>query len=272
MKIDDLLKSIKVLYVEDDDFTREEIEDFLSFEVGEVITAKNGEEGLDKFKEYNPDIVITDINMPKMNGLEMSKEIKKLSPTTPIIITSAYSDSDYVIKAIEIGISRYVLKPIDFDELLSMIIQSAKELMFDKTIDVQNEYIKFLLDSNPSFMLILTNKEMEHINKNFLEFLGYESEEEFIKEHKTLDNLIEPSIDELLNNIINKKKSQYVMIRKGDKKEEFVVNYKFFEKLQKHIFVFSKLSKEEIYYQLLNSLKEECSDEIKNRIEKVLNG
>ena len=268
--IDEVMQKLKVLYVEDDELAREEIAEFLEFEVGELQTAQNGEEGLELFKTFNPDIVITDINMPKMNGLDMSKEIKKISPNIPIIVTSAYSDSDYIIKAIEIGISRYVLKPIDVDELLTMVIQSAKELLFDDTINTQNEYIKFLIDTNPAFMLVLTNKEMVHINSKFLEFLGYDNEEEFLKEQNNLDNITEPSISEVIEKIKTHKKGEYLVIKKGDIKEKFLVQYKEFPKMDKNIFIFSKITKDDECRILLQKIMNDC-DKYNDDIKRILN-
>ena len=266
--MEELLQNIKVLYVEDDEMAREEIADFLDFEVGELEVAGNGEEGLEKFKTFNPDIVITDINMPKMNGLDMAKHIKKISPKTPIIVTSAYSDSDFIIKAIEIGISRYVLKPIDVDELLTMLIQTTKELLFEDKIEVQNEYIKFLIDSNPAFMLVLTDKEMEHINSTFLEFLGYKNEEEFLKTHQ--DNEEFQPISEIISKIITNKKGEYLTIIKNNMQEKFLVQYREFKKMNKNIFIFSKITKEDELKMLLQKIKKYCPNEIQQEIEKVL--
>ena len=266
-----ILRNLKILYVEDDEMARDEIADFLEFEVGELKVASNGKEGLEIFNTFKPDIVITDINMPKMNGLEMAKEIKKISPKTPIIVTSAYSDSDYIIKAIEIGINKYVLKPIDIDELLAMLVQTAKEMLFDETVQTQNEYIQFLIDTNPTFMLILTQKEMTKINKTFLEFLGYTDEKEFLKDQEKLNNIIYPSLYDLIENIKNSKKGQFCYIKKGNKKEKFLVQYKEFPKLDKHIFFFSKITKEEEYKnELLNVIQLCATKEHKEILEKIL--
>ena len=266
----EILQKLKILYVEDDLLARDEIAEFLDFEIGKVELASNGKEGLEKFKTFKPHIVITDINMPQMNGLDMAKEIKKISPKTPIIITSAYSDNDFIIKAIEIGISRYILKPIDMDELLAMIIKSAKELLFEDTIQVHNEYIKFLIDSNPSFMLVLTKKEMEHINSTFLEFLGYKSEEDFLKDYKNINNLIVPSISELIENIIEYKKGEYVVIKKDGKAEKFLVQYREFSKMNKNIFIFLKITKEDEFKILLKKALRHCPEKLQEEIKKVL--
>ena len=166
----DKLSKLRVLYVEDDDLIREELAETLEFDVKELITATNGEEGLEKFKKYNPDIVITDIKMPKMNGLDMSREIKKISPSTPIIVTTAFSDSSYLIKAIEIGINRYVLKPVDLDKLYEALEDLATILLYEKEKEIQERYIKYILDFSPSFILIAKKENIEYLNKPFLKF------------------------------------------------------------------------------------------------------
>ena len=90
----DRLSQITLLYVEDDELIREELAETLEFDVKELYIAENGIEGLKKFRQFMPDIVISDVKMPKMNGLDMAREIRKISPNTPIIITTAFSDSD----------------------------------------------------------------------------------------------------------------------------------------------------------------------------------
>ena len=260
--INEIVEKLKVLYVEDDAMAREEIADFLEFEVGEVITAENGEEGLEKFKKYNPDLVVTDINMPKMNGLDMAKKIKEINPNIPIIVTSAYSDGNYIIKAIEIGINKYLLKPVDVDELLIMISNSAKELVFEDTLEKQNEYIKFLIDANPSFMLVLNNTDPEYISSKFLEFLGYKNEEQFFEQNKHIKLSFKDLIDEIKNGTEGK-------IITFQKKEVFLVQYREFKKLDKHIFIFSKVNREKKMEFLLKKLKEECPS-FREEIEEVL--
>ncbi len=77
---------------------------FFSFTI-----ANNGEEGLEKYKKINPDIIITDIMMPKLDGLEMTKRIREENETIPIIVLSAFSDKEKLLKAIDIGITKYFI-------------------------------------------------------------------------------------------------------------------------------------------------------------------
>ncbi|HHD80941.1 MAG TPA: response regulator, partial [Campylobacterales bacterium] len=102
-----------ILFVEDEPAVRFELERFLQRYSRNVMVATNGEEGLELFKKNMPDIVISDIKMPKMNGIDMAKEMKKLSAEQTIIFTTAHSDNSYFLEAIEMQVYGYILKPVD---------------------------------------------------------------------------------------------------------------------------------------------------------------
>ena len=89
------LKKLSLLYVEDDDNTREELEYFLRNKVKELYVAKNGQEGLEFFEKYQPDLIITDIQMPVMDGLELIKQISKYNNYINCIILSGHDDFAY---------------------------------------------------------------------------------------------------------------------------------------------------------------------------------
>ena len=90
-------KHISVLYVEDQIDIQEEFVDILALYVDEIYVASNVQEGLQKFQNTLPDIIITDIQMPKMTGLEMIEQIRKTDQETPVIVTSSYEDSKYLL-------------------------------------------------------------------------------------------------------------------------------------------------------------------------------
>jgi YesN/AraC family two-component response regulator len=112
---------ISVLYVEDEELTLETVGNALKIRVKELDLARNGKEGLELFKKKKHDVVITDIKMPIMNGLDMSREIKKIKKDTTIIVTTAYSDTDLLIECIDIGVNQFVLKPIMITKVLEAI-------------------------------------------------------------------------------------------------------------------------------------------------------
>ena len=117
----EFIKDIVLLYVEDDHLIRAELEYYLRSNIEKVIIASNGKEGYELYKKHKPDIIITDIKMNEMSGLDMSSLIRKEDNTTPIIITSAYSDQEYLEKAINVGIDTFLLKPLNLIQLYCTI-------------------------------------------------------------------------------------------------------------------------------------------------------
>lgn len=127
--VQDILKSVSVLLVEDDDDVRELLGRFLKRRIGVLYTAANGREGLDLFDAKHPDVVITDIRMPVMSGLEMAETVKARCPDTPIIITTAFSEREYLMHAIKIGVDCFVAKPVNTEALLQSIERCASRSM-----------------------------------------------------------------------------------------------------------------------------------------------
>lgn len=141
-----VLLNIKVLFVEDEPVVREEAGIFLRKRCQSVYIAENGKEGLDLFLSKKPDIVITDIKMPLMDGIELSKKIKEISPATPIIITTAFSEVSYLIKAIEIGIDCYLQKPVLGESLVEALYKLALPMAQRLEIAKLNEEVQTSLD------------------------------------------------------------------------------------------------------------------------------
>lgn len=108
----DFLRTRAVLYVEDAEMMREALAYYLRRRLGKLDVAGNGKEGLELFGQNHYDLVLTDIRMPVMDGLEMAQAIKAKNPLTPVIILTAHSESDYVSRAEKIGVDRYLKKPV----------------------------------------------------------------------------------------------------------------------------------------------------------------
>lgn len=90
--------------------------------------AENGREGLELFKEYHPDIVVTDINMPEMDGLDMAGAIRTIAPNAKFIVVTAFSGKGYMDRFSEIGFSHYIVKPLEFGKIFAAIEGCLKEL------------------------------------------------------------------------------------------------------------------------------------------------
>ncbi|HUW50526.1 MAG TPA: EAL domain-containing protein [Sulfuricella sp.] len=119
------LKSVSVLYVEDDEEIRDQLSRFLKRRVGILYIATNGQEGLESWRLHQPDVVVTDIMMPVMDGLKMAEAIKQENPSVPIIVTTAFNETEFFLKAIDLGIEKYVIKPVKTEQLLAAIRKSA---------------------------------------------------------------------------------------------------------------------------------------------------
>ena len=121
------LSKLTVLFVEDEDDLREALQSAIGDEFLKFITARDGEDGLKKFKKYKPDIVVTDIMMPILDGLSLTKEIKHIAKQTPVVILSAFSEKERLLKAIDVGVDKYIIKSIDPDILLDTLRYLARE-------------------------------------------------------------------------------------------------------------------------------------------------
>ncbi len=180
------LKELAVLYVEDDAIIQFSVSTLIDKTVGKLFTASEGKEGLNIFRDKRPDIVITDIRIPGMSGLEMVEAIREQDRDVPIIITTAYSETDNLLRAIDLGIDKYVVKPIERDQLLQCVMRCAETLRQRREVEEANRYNRFLLDINPNFMVTFEAGRIKYVNKTFLEFMGFGSMEEFLASGRKL--------------------------------------------------------------------------------------
>lgn len=155
---------LSIMYVEDDPVTRALVAQTLpkKFPDFTIRTAENGRLGLQLYREFQPDIVITDVNMPIMNGILMAAEIKAINPDVVIIAVTAYSETNYLLNAIEIGISHYVLKPIDYRKLFEAIEKSSTGIRLRKELAAQNKLISELNTALESTVMQI-RKEQEAV-------------------------------------------------------------------------------------------------------------
>jgi len=135
-----------LLYVDDDEAVRH----YISFVIKNkfpqmiIIMAENGRNGLELFIEHKPDIVLTDILMPDIDGISMSREIKAINKGAHIIALTAASNVSYLMDAIEIGISHYVLKPLKIAKLVAAIDDCLDNISLEKQLSAQNQYIRHM--------------------------------------------------------------------------------------------------------------------------------
>ena len=128
----DILKNFTILYVEDDELVLQNAVEYLSRISKKVYQAKDGKEAIKIWSEVKPDIIITDINMPKLNGLDMASYIRSHDKDVQIIIATAHSDTEYLLRAVELQLVKYIIKPITKEKLQSALLKSI-ELIEDKS-------------------------------------------------------------------------------------------------------------------------------------------
>ncbi len=161
-----LLKDMKVLIVEDESTLARLLKDAIGDYFFNVTLAKDGEDGIKKFKSVKPDIIITDIMMPKVDGLEMTIKIKELNDKVPIIVLSAFSDKEKLLKAIEVGITKYFIKPFDPDEVITFLNELAQKLYKTRSVKLPCE---FTFDTNT--MSLFKKDELIKLTKREKEFI-----------------------------------------------------------------------------------------------------
>jgi len=160
-----LLKNLKVLLVEDEQNLSRLLKDAIGDNFFSFSVAQDGIEGIEKFEKISPDIVITDINMPRLDGLDMANRLKEINPNIPIIILSAFSEKEKLFSAIDVGVTKYFLKPYDPDELLEYI-ESIAPALGEKTIELADEFV-----FNKTTSALYKNNRFVSLSKNELKFL-----------------------------------------------------------------------------------------------------
>lgn len=122
------LSKLTILYIEDDDNIRKNFCEFFKLFQANIICTSNAEDGLIYFKNEKPDILIVDINLPNLSGIEFITNIRKQNNTARVIITTAYTDQEFMLKAIELDISRYIVKPVTKNNLIPALKKALSEL------------------------------------------------------------------------------------------------------------------------------------------------
>jgi len=203
----------KVLIVEDEPILNKFLSELLQLYFKQVISAYDGEEALHLYKLNKPDLIITDINLPKLDGLSLIEEIRKQDKETQIIVASAYSDQDKLLKAIELNLVTYLIKPIDRNKLKEAIKSVQKYLEINNNLQLSllcsfNKETSQLFQNGKEIKLTMNEKKVLHLlieNNNRcvtyeeMSFKIYEYEEYSLN---AITSLIKRLRKKLVDNII----------------------------------------------------------------------
>jgi len=156
-----------MILVEDESFERNSLVNFVDWSIVGIDIigeAANGSQGFALVEKLRPDIVLTDVKMPIMNGIELSKKIRQYAPDTEIIFLSSYDDFEYAKQAIDLNVQAYVMKPVNEVELLR-VIKKAADAIIEKNLerrmynDIRKQYTELLQKSVESNAMKLTNSK-----------------------------------------------------------------------------------------------------------------
>jgi len=167
----DAFKKYTILYIEDDEGVRTINSRFLNRMFDELYEAKDGQEGYELYLKYHPDIILTDIKMPRMDGLTLSKKIRQTDNTTKIIVSTAFSDKNYLMEAIELNLEKYIVKPITSRNLIPVLTKTVEALDSERDYKISLDD-NFYFDNNTS-MFYLDNEIIDFTKKetSFLKLL-----------------------------------------------------------------------------------------------------
>ncbi|WP_372999130.1 response regulator [Sulfurimonas sp.] len=260
-KLKEYAADIRVLYVEDDKAIQHEIHDFLGRFFPTIILADNGEEGLQLYKTGHYDIVISDINMPKMNGIEMVNAIKEINEEQKVIITSAYNEPKYLMELIDNGVDKFVLKPFNNKQFLHVLYKISEYIynkkqnqLLQKEISKKMSQIETIVNMIEHGIVVIDHYRVTQVNEQFLKMAGYDTQEEFYQEISNVSSLFEPHkgyIDvntnkELIEVLESSREEIHKVIMKIDLKENiYLLKHKKVPNEDKYVISFTDITEEE---------------------------
>ena len=170
---------INILYVEDDEEISAQFETLFRKVFKNIDAVSDGLQGLQKYKKGTYDIIITDIEMPNMNGIEFIQEIRKTDEEQLIVVTSAYNDSKYLQELIESGVEKFILKPFDMSRLftdiakiVSIIYNEKREKKLQEQLEEKMKLNQLLLDKMITPLVVISKNSVEYKNEKFDEIFN----------------------------------------------------------------------------------------------------
>ncbi len=161
--------SLKILYIDDDDSVRKSAIDLLEFYFDTIYQAHDGVSGIEMYKEHKPDIIITDIHMPNLNGLDMVRQIRTEDTETKIIVMTAFLKTPYLLEAMDLGLIKYLVKPVMENELLITLKSCVTDVNEKKNVFNLGSGYKFDTLNNNLFLnneqVFLSKKEHVFLKK-----------------------------------------------------------------------------------------------------------
>ena len=251
------IKELNLLYVEDDQSIREILSLKLERLVKNLHIAIDGEDGYSKFVKHKPDLILTDITMPKLNGIEMTQKIREVNSDIPIIVISAHTDVDFFIDSINCGVTAYLLKPINKNKLLASLELNAKNIYLNKInslqqkkIQEQQSILQNIIDSQENISFVTDFNKLSFVNLAFLNFFDVSSIEKFEEKFERVEDIFMQNSDYLHKKIV----SNYSNIDKSSFRKNFFNEVNNLNDEKKVVLIKSKDNEEKSFYLTISLL------------------
>ena len=190
-----VFKDITILVVEDDESELEELSELLGVYFKTCYSAIDGKDGLEKFVKYRPDIVLADFDMPRMNGLDMSRNIRDIDDEVAIILNTVFADADTFLQAIRSKISGYIIKPTNVRNLLEVLARESSYIIKEKELKKKNMLMQAILDESPEPMMVTDLEHNVLFANNQIKNNGFWQKDKPLKCYKALYGFDSPCDD-----------------------------------------------------------------------------
>jgi YesN/AraC family two-component response regulator len=182
--IKELSSSVNLLYVEDNDGLRANMLKLLSRFFDNVLVSADGKEGYETFVQTKPQIIITDLNMPNLDGFGMIQKIMSLEPRSKVIVLSAFDEKQELHKAIQLGVFRFLHKPAKVPELVDAISDAVLSIQEEENRLLFSNQIKTIFNYQHSMVAMIHKEKFMLSNQRFLDFFELENLKKFEKKYQ----------------------------------------------------------------------------------------
>ena len=222
----DFLKDKQLLYVEDNYEARESTIGILEEFFSKIIVAEDGLDGLEKFKTNNIDLIITDINMPKMNGLDMVQKIREIDQDVFILVLSAYNESGFFMDSIRLGVDGYLLKPIEIEQFITMLQKVSQKIKLKHELQHNLNLLKQYQEATDASSIVSKTDPrgyITYVNEKFCKISGYTKDELIGKNHNIVrhPDMPKEAFKEMWDTIKNKKQIWQGIVKNRKKDGSF---------------------------------------------------
>lgn len=183
-------EAFSLLYVEDNNGLRQNVEKLVDKFFHYIYLAQDGLEGLELFRKHQPQIVITDIKMPKMDGLSLANKIQEINPKTKVIVMSAHDSKEHLHEAIRSNVFRYINKPAKIANLVDTLTETQHAIKREEYYTLFQNQLQDVFHYQHHLVMMFENDVPVLVNQRFLEFFGVEDLKAFQQHHSSLDALL----------------------------------------------------------------------------------